>query len=174
MTWKSQLHLKLRWPDFGAGLMGLWELKVLTVCPRDIVKANKDISDQLALSDLVGLWHRGWQCHLHSSEWNQVNQVLSWQSNHVAAELHFHECLLYDPAAVSMWNLSAASVTSASWRVSSNTAEPDAWLSNKKLITGVTFNKSHHWMQHFFSSSAFMANLQCVQVLTKQMLKITC
>lgn len=45
---------------------------------------------------------------------------------------------------------SALQSSAASWGVSSNAAEPDAWLSNKKLITRVTFNNSHHWMHYFF------------------------
>lgn len=44
---------------------------------------------------------------------------------------------------------SAASLVSSSWRVSSDTAVPAAWISYNKVITHVTLNESHQWVQSF-------------------------
>ena len=44
---------------------------------------------------------------------------------------------------------SAASLVSSSWRVSSDTAVPAAWISYNKVITHVTLNESHQWVQFF-------------------------
>lgn len=44
---------------------------------------------------------------------------------------------------------SAASLVSSSWSVSSDTAVPAAWISHNKIITHVTLNDLHQWVQSF-------------------------
>lgn len=86
-----------------------------------------------------------------------MKNISAWCQSNVQLAQHEHRCVslnLFFLIEQQVWCQSclniqpfAASLVPSSCRVSSDTAVPAAWISHNKVITHVTLNHLHHWVQ---------------------------